>query len=344
MISSICNISNISNLNNINNLNSSTNSIIQNISDKNNSDMNNIEKDKIIIEKKSNKEKRNDRKKNKRKDKRKDKKIEEINNKEYNTTTIKTSYSIDSKTQLTAIYKSFRQNYIFYIGLICCIYSFSIVKYNKSNIILSFITIIWVTLYGYFIHYVSHYMGTYMSELYKTYDTFFTRNKIFNWIATNLLYFGEFHSIVHHDSSINKTPKNIFLEFMNNIFMQGGAVIIIKYGLNLLDNRVIILWALYYATVHNINYNIKHPLTHQQHHINNTTNYGIDIWDIIIGSKYDWNEIETHNHTVINLIVITFIMWYFSDNINLPDFLNFSTYSNFFNYIKDSNIFNYFIQ
>ena len=329
MISSICNMNNMNNLNNTN---------IQNISDKNNSDMNNIEKEDIKMEKKSKMEKKNDKKKNKRRKKR------ETKSKECDNTPINPSYSIDSKTQLTAIYKSLRENYIFYIALVCCVYSLSNVNYNKSNIILSLITIIWVTLYGYIIHVVSHYMGTYMSEIYKTYDTFFTRNKIFNWIVTNLLYFGEFHSIVHHDTRINKTPKNIFLEFINNLFMQGGAVIIIKYGLNLLDNRVIILWALYYATVHNINYNIIHPTTHQQHHINNTKNYGIDIWDIIIGSKYDWNEIENHNHTAINLIVITAIMLYFSNNINFPDILDLSTYSNLYRYIKDSNIFSYFIQ
>ena len=331
MVSSICNINNMINY---------TNPTTQNISDKNNS---NCDMKKLKSKKKRDKKRKKGEIICKECKNIKDNTISD-NTISDNTINENNYFNVNSNTQLTAIYKSLRQNYIFYIVLICCVYSFSNVKYNKSNIILSLITIIWVTLYGYLIHYVSHYMGTYMSETYKLYDNIFTRNKYFNWIATNLLYFGEFHSIVHHDTSINKTPKNIFLEFINNIFMQGGAVIIIKYGLNLLDNRVIILWALYYATVHNINYNITHPVTHQQHHIKNTTNYGIDIWDIIIGSKYDWNEIETHNHTVINLIVITIIMWYFSNNVNLPDFLNFSTYSNLFSYIKDSNIFNYFIQ
>ena len=72
-----------------------------------------------------------------------------------------------------------------------------------------------------------------------------------------------------------------------------------------------------YATIHNINYNIIHPLTHQQHHWNDKTNYGIDIWDIIIGSKYDWNEVETYNHTAINLIVITAVIYYISNKFKI---------------------------
>ena len=52
-------------------------------------------------------------------------------------------------------------------------------------------------------------------------------------------------------------------------------------------------------------------------HIDDKTNYGIDIWDIIVGSKYSWEEIETHNHTAINLIVITGIIIYLSNKFKL---------------------------
>ena len=89
------------------------------------------------------------------------------------------------------------------------------------------------------------------------------------------------------------------------------------YLLNLIDNRVVFLWAFFYATVHNINYIIVKPITHKEHHINDKTNYGIDIWDIIVGSKYDWNNIETHNHTAINLIIITAVIMYLSNRFKL---------------------------
>jgi hypothetical protein len=107
------------------------------------------------------------------------------------------------------------------------------------------------------------------------------------------------------------------LEIINNIMTQGGLLIMVKYFLQLLDNRVILLWAFFYATVHNINYNLLPPLTHRQHHLNDKTNYGIDIWDIIVGSKYDWQTIETHNHAAVNVLGIGAIIFFCSNKFNL---------------------------
>jgi hypothetical protein len=234
-----------------------------------------------------------------------------------NNNSIPATFYVNDSKQVIAIYKSIKQNYIFYITILLCLYVFTKCSHNKSNFIYGIGSMIFITFYGYLIHYLSHFMGNTVSEIYKSYDNIFTRNKYFDWFAKHLIYFGEFHSRVHHDTSINKTYKNIALEIINNFITQGWAIIVIKYGLNLVDNRVILLWALYYATVHNINYNMIHPLTHKQHHMNNKTNYGIDIWDIIIGSKYDWDEVETHNHTSINLILITAVIYYFSNKFKI---------------------------
>jgi len=226
-------------------------------------------------------------------------------------------FSVNDSKQVIAIYKSIKQNYIFYIAILFCLYIFTQCSHNKSNFMYGIGSMIFITFYGYAIHYLSHFMGNTVSELYKSYDNIFTRNKYFDWFAQHLIYFGEFHSRVHHDTDINKTYKNISLEFINNLITQGCAIIFLKYALKFIDNRVILLWALYYATVHNINYNMIHPLTHKQHHLNNRTNYGIDIWDILIGSKYDWNEVETHNHTAINLIVIAVVIYYISNKFKI---------------------------
>ena len=225
--------------------------------------------------------------------------------------------NVDTEVQINAIYKSIKQNYIFYISILCAIYAFTKCKHNKSSMILGTYSIIFITFYGYFIHFISHYMKFRISEIYSNYDNIFTRNKYFNWFALKLIAFGEFHAKVHHDSDINKSTKNIILEFLNNFMTQGAAIIVIKYFLDLIDNRVIILWSLFYATVHNINYIIMPPLIHQQHHINDRTNFGIDIWDIIIGTKFDWENIETHNHTAINVIVIAAIIYYVSNKFKL---------------------------
>ena len=225
--------------------------------------------------------------------------------------------SVDTNVQVKAIVKSVKQNYIFYLTMLLSLYAFTKCTYNKSNYFLALFSICFITLYGYFVHMVSHYMNTKISELYKTYDNIFTRNKYLNWLAIKIIDFGEFHAKTHHDSDINKTKQNIALEFINNIVSQGGLLIIVKYFLDLIDNRVILLWALFYATVHNMNYNIVSPLTHKQHHMNDKTNYGIDIWDIIVGTKYEWDTIETHNHTAINIILITAVIVFCSNKFKL---------------------------
>ena len=225
--------------------------------------------------------------------------------------------SVKTDIQLISIYKSLKQNLIFYVVLVGCLYAFTQCKYNKSNFILAVISITFISFYGYGVHLVSHYLGTHISEMYQSYDNIFTRNKYINWLAHKVIHFGEFHARTHHDTEINKTFKNITLEFINNLVMQGGGLLILKYLLDLIDNRTVLLWAFFYATVHNINYNIVSPLTHQQHHLSDKTNYGIDIWDIIVGSKYSWAEIETHNHTAINLIVITAVIIYLSNKFKL---------------------------
>jgi len=248
---------------------------------------------------------------------RKRKRRERKNNKREKDIPYKKKIAVDSDVQLNAILKSVKQNYIFYIVLICCIYAFTKGEDNKSSFPIGILTICFVTLYGYVMHYISHYYKNTVSEIYKTYDNVFTRNKYFDWCSRKAIYFMEFHSSTHHDTEVNKQYKNIAMEFINNVATQGVLLLFIKYFLNILDNRVILLWALFYATAHNINYIIVKPSTHKEHHIDDKTNYGIDIWDIIIGSKYDWNNIETHNHFAINFIVITAVIIYFSKKFNL---------------------------
>lgn len=209
--------------------------------------------------------------------------------------------------QVNILFESIKKNYIYFLSLFFCLYKFKQnKKYDSSYIKLIFSFII-ISIIGYFSHYVSHHIN--FAELYATYDNILTRNNTINNISTNICSFLDFHDVTHHDTSINKQIKNIIYEFLNNIVMQGvGLVIFIK----LMDIRVIILWAFMYATIHNINYLFVKPTTHSDHHLNPHTNYGIDFVDIMFNTKYDWNDIETHNHGAINLLIITYVICYFT--------------------------------
>jgi len=209
--------------------------------------------------------------------------------------------------QLNILFESIKKNYLYFLTVFFCLYKFKQNKnYNSSYIKLVFSFII-ISMIGYLSHYISHHLN--FTDFYKKNDNVLTRNSYINNTLTGLCRFLDFHDSRHHDTSINKQIKNIIYEFLNNVILQGvGLVIFIK----IMDIRVIILWAFMYATIHNINYLFIKPTTHSDHHLNSHTNYGIDFVDIIFNSKYDWNDIETHNHGAINLLLITYIICYFT--------------------------------
>lgn len=214
----------------------------------------------------------------------------------------------NNQLQLSALWKSITGNYLFYIALFFCMYKFKqSVRYTSSYFILV-LSFIFASFQGYLSHYVSHHIN--FTDFYKTCDNILTRNKCINSCLNTCVDFLDFHDKIHHDTGINKQILNIFYEFLNNVYMQGlGVVLIIKF----IDIRVLILWAFMYATVHNINYLYFKPTTHKDHHLDHRTNYGLDFVDIILNTKYDYNDVEVHNHAGINLILIAYVICYFTD-------------------------------
>ena len=154
-----------------------------------------------------------------------------------------------------------------------------------------------------YIFFITVFFCLYKLKQNPKYDSSYIK-LVFSFILTSFL--GYF---THHDKGVNKTIMNITYEFLNNVVMQGlGFILLIK----MIDTRVFILWAFMYASIHNINYLFINPSTHQDHHINNHTNYGIDYCDILFNTKTDWNDVEIHNHGSINLLIITYVMMYFT--------------------------------
>lgn len=213
-----------------------------------------------------------------------------------------------NRLQLSALWKSIYGNYVFFIALFFCLYKFKQnTKYDASYLIL-FLSFIFASIQGYFSHYVSHHIN--FTDFYNTCDNILTRNKYVDGCLRSCVDFLDFHDKIHHDTDINKQTQNICYEFLNNVYMQGlGVVLIIK----LIDIRVLLLWAFMYAAVHNINYLYVKPTTHKDHHVNHHTNYGLDFVDILLNTKYDYNDVEQHNHAAINLILITYVICYFTE-------------------------------
>ena len=189
-------------------------------------------------------------------------------------------------------------NFIFYIILLSSLYILS--KVRKYNYIVYIINIIVISWLGYIGHYICHHKYSY--KFYKK-----IKNKYIKYIFKWFL----FHHTIHHNTKINKKSKNIFIEFILNIISQGGFLAVIVYLLKYIDFQLFIWWAILYATIHNINYNLISSETHRKHHVNCNTNYGIEQWDILFNSMYD-NNFEDINHYSINIIIFTVLMVYYN--------------------------------
>ena len=205
----------------------------------------------------------------------------------------------------------------FYLTLVICFYMFKLrdaastsssSSSSSSYVGLAF-SFFFVLVFGHITHRLSHNID--FTKVYNKHKKG-NMNGYIDSILTSVFRFMNFHSVTHHDSSINKQPANVCYEFMNNFFTQGGGLVLFVWFCNrCIDMRVILLWALMYATAHNINYLFLKPTVHRDHHFHEDTNYGLDIADIIFDTKYDLTDIEDYNHISINLIVITAIMVYF---------------------------------
>ena len=204
------------------------------------------------------------------------------------------------------IFQSFQLNYPFYLVLLVCIAFLA--YYSDTSFVWAIITVIFASGAGYLSHYVSHKINA--LELFQQLNK---ENHITNTYAkTGIELFCkmiDFHDQTHHNTDINKNWENIAIEFAMNFYVQAGGFILIIWVARQLNLYVITLWGLMYATIHNINYAIHPPATHMLHHIDKTTNYGIDIWDIIFNTKYggDYSadKIENINHYAINTAIIT---------------------------------------
>ena len=249
----------------------------------------------------------------------------EISNKLYYAN--KTKTTPDEKNglfkNLSYVWQSIKMNYIFWIAMMGSL--ILITKYDtQQSYSNTFITFILAILLGWYIHYLSHAYDLY--NLYSSADNFIVSSirkvpLLDKIIKNTILYSTDFHDKIHHNSEINRNSLHLVFEFFQNIFMEGGLLLILANNFNFsikmkgstfkFNKAVLFLWGLLYATVHNINYIILGNEQHSNHHVNPKTNYGIDILDILFDTKYDIKNIENTNHAAINIVIITLLIIYF---------------------------------
>lgn len=209
--------------------------------------------------------------------------------------------------------KNINTNIYFYITLIICVFFIS--SFTKINFYLTLLSFIITSFIGYIVHVFSHILD--FNKLLDI-DHNFVQNRFFVEPYKYFIKMIEFHTVTHHNSDINKTPKSIIKEMCNNLFFQGFGLYGIVYFMKKLDINIFLVWAVLYTTIHLVNYNITTPEEHINHHKDPKTNFGIDIYDILFKTKNKNDKsVENYNHYSINLIIITIFYFIIYKIINL---------------------------
>jgi hypothetical protein len=145
--------------------------------------------------------------------------------------------------------------------------------------------------------------------MYKGNDNYISAIPGINNMILFLCKMFDFHNEIHHDTTINKNLDNKIYEFITNFITQSGLLLLFILFTKYLNYYVCFLWGMFYATVHMINYDILKPQSHKNHHINIEKNYDILLWDTIMNSKYDYNDIiEDVNHCSYNIVILTILI------------------------------------
>ena len=107
----------------------------------------------------------------------------------------------------------------------------------------------------------------------------------------------------------------LILEGLVNFFQIGGVILIPlniyieKWsGKKLLNNYVILYYSIVYTTHHMINYHNMKIDTHVRHHLDESTNYGPDYMDVLMGTKQDNSTFEDMRWSIINSIIASIIV------------------------------------
>ena len=180
-----------------------------------------------------------------------------------------------NKNNNITTFKSVKENYLSWIFIFIAIYLISPNHFFKG--VVSFFFIFFL---AYFVHVGSHFQVNYFTVLHH----------------------------YHHDHS------NFFSHFIQGVMELGFPSIFLilqyLYGTIFFDKWVIMLFVLFYTTVHNINYGyFRINNVHSLHHKNYFTNLGPDFCDVMFDTKNNLNEtVENTNHYIPNIVIITGII------------------------------------
>jgi hypothetical protein len=134
-----------------------------------------------------------------------------------------------------------------------------------------------------------------------------------------LIYFSHYSShkklnvltALHH---YHHTHNNFFSHFIQYLIELNFPILFLPiyyiFGTTFFDPWIVFFSAMFYSTVHNINYGLlRVNNVHSLHHKNVFTNIGPDICDIVFGTKNKQNkDVEITHHYIPNIVLITILI------------------------------------
>ena len=192
-------------------------------------------------------------------------------------------YFKKERTLFTNLMNCFKYNSNFYLIFFTMALYIGVIT---GNFISGAITIVVLLSFSYFSHRASHHIFPY----------------------------NIFHRVHHKDEHNHKWWARL-IEWVVNLLQIGGLMLIPlnmflekRFKMKLLNEYVILYYAIVYTSHHMINYHSMKIDTHIRHHQNEHTNYGPDYMDVLMGTKQDNSTFEDMRWTIMNSLVATVIV------------------------------------
>ena len=152
---------------------------------------------------------KNEKKSRKKSKNKKNKKITKCDNSDSNNDN---NVNIHKDKLYIAFKESIKKNKWYYLTLLSCFYMFKQSSPDNTSYLSLTVSYILILLLGHMGHRISHHVN-----FTKTYNKFKKNNMNprINGLLSGLCRFLDFHSITHHDTTINKQPANILYELIN---------------------------------------------------------------------------------------------------------------------------------
>lgn len=108
------------------------------------------------------------------------------------------------------------------------------------------------------------------------------------WLPINIHYW------IHHSKPKPfPRPVELLLEGISDFFGAASLILFQKLaGVRWLDTAIILYFSIIYASAHIVNQSIFGSERHKQHHLQETVNFGPDIADAVLGTRWMGPQVE----------------------------------------------------